>query len=42
MKKSILLLLLFFVTISFGQIKNDSLLLVEKDTVRYEKSIDFF
>ena len=41
MKKRIFLLLLFFVTIGFGQIKNDSLLLLEKDTIHYKKTIDF-
>ncbi|WP_158837538.1 DUF4129 domain-containing protein [Polaribacter sp. L3A8] len=41
MKKRIFLFLLFFATIGFGQIKNDSLLLLEKDTIQYEKTIEF-
>ena len=41
MKKRIFLFLLFFATIGFGQIKNDSLLLLEKDTIHYEKTIEF-
>ena len=41
MRKSVLILLLFFASIGFGQIKNDSISLVEKDTIRYNKTIEF-
>ena len=41
MQKKVFLFVLFFTSIAFGQVKNDSLLFLEKDTVHYEKSIDY-
>jgi len=41
MQKKVFLFVLIFTSISFGQVDNDSLILFEKDTVHYEKSIEY-
>ena len=41
MKKMFFLLLMLFSTVCFGQTKNDSLSILEKDTIHYEKTIEY-
>jgi hypothetical protein len=41
MQKKVFFLLVFLASISFGQVDNDSLILFEKDTIHYEKTIDY-
>ncbi|WP_341220549.1 hypothetical protein [Polaribacter atrinae] len=41
MQKRIFLLVVFLTSIAFGQVDNDSLSLFEKDTIHYQKTIDY-
>jgi len=41
MHKNVFLFIFFCTSIVFGQVKNDSLNLLEKETVHYQKSIDY-
>ncbi|MCL7764589.1 hypothetical protein MPF19_14290 [Polaribacter sp. Z014] len=41
MRKSLILLLFFYITVGFSQVKNDSLVFLEKETIHYNKSIEY-
>ncbi|QVY66368.1 hypothetical protein [Polaribacter sp. Q13] len=41
MRKSLIFLLFFYITVGFSQVKNDSLVSLEKETIHYNKSIEY-